>query len=330
MAPDTISPMTNSSTHRPTEDSLPALSEALESGYGLIGPRLHLLQTTMRRVYLVNTDAGDFVLICYRAGADPEAVGSEWKFVEQLAARGVRVAPPLRQSNGELVLSLQMPEAVCHAVLCTYVAGQHLRHRFSFEAVRKYGRQLALLHQVADDAGPELKRPRLDCEMELSRFIAAIVKLDQADAKIEAVLRDAAQRIKARVSRLTQRAPLYGMIHGDVIRANAQVGDDDEVTVLDFDLCGYGWRAYDVASFFQAVDGTAHEAGARNSFLSGYQEVRLLSEEELNAMPTFEAWRHIFALGIPALRPACRDDDFDSADYLKDAVQRLEKVMCRF
>jgi Ser/Thr protein kinase RdoA (MazF antagonist) len=27
------------------------------------------------------------------------------------------------------------------------------------------------------------------------------------------------------------------MIHGDVIRANAQVADDGTVTILDFDFC---------------------------------------------------------------------------------------------
>jgi Ser/Thr protein kinase RdoA (MazF antagonist) len=109
-------------------------------------------------------------------------------------------------------------------------------------------------------------------------------------------LQEASRGIRGRFNELPQEAPYYGMIHGDVIRANAQVADDGAVTILDFDLCGPGWRAYDVASY-QQVAGTKE---ARRAFIEGYQAVRELSARELALLPVFEAARHIFSLGIPA------------------------------
>ena len=46
--------------------------------------------------------------------------------------------------------------------------------------------------------------------------------------------------LHSKMAAFPREKPIYGMIHGDVIRANAQFSDDGEVTVLDFDLCGFG------------------------------------------------------------------------------------------
>ena len=49
--------------------------------------------------------------------------------------------------------------------------------------------------------------------------------------------------------------------------------------MLDFDLCGPGWRAYDVASFVQACG---------EAFIEGYASIRGLSDVESAALPAFE------------------------------------------
>jgi Ser/Thr protein kinase RdoA (MazF antagonist) len=102
------------------------------------------------------------------------------------------------------------------------------------------------------------------------------------------------------IKRLVPVPPSYGVIHGDVIRANAIVGPDTAVSVIDFDLCGLGWRAYDIASYLFAIRGTRDEVSLRAAFLAGYTSIRALSQMEQGLLPLFEAIRAVFDIGIPA------------------------------
>ena len=82
-----------------------------------------------------------------------------------------------------------------------------------------------------------------------------------------------------------------------MIPTNVLVAPDGRLTLLDFDFCGPGWRAFDVATYLHvARDERATEASGRD-FLAGYQEVRPLADWELAAIPLFVAVRELFRLG---------------------------------
>ena len=115
------------------------------------------------------------------------------------------------------------------------------------------------------------------------------------------ILSCSAAILQSWVDRLPKENPAYGMIHGDVIRANAQVANDSRVTILDFDFCGDGWRAYDVASYLHAIWGTPDESEFEQAFLEGYNAVRPLTNAEQATLPLFEAVRAIYSIGIPAM-----------------------------
>jgi Ser/Thr protein kinase RdoA (MazF antagonist) len=104
-------------------------------------------------------------------------------------------------------------------------------------------------------------------------------------------------------------------VHGDVIPSNAQVTPAGEVALLDFDFCGYGWRAYDVATYLGEVRFWDAPPAVAAAFLAGYQEIRQLAGWERAALPVLEAARHVFGLGIPALHV----DEWGSA-YLSDRM----------
>jgi Ser/Thr protein kinase RdoA (MazF antagonist) len=116
-----------------------------------------------------------------------------------------------------------------------------------------------------------------------------------------AYLRESAEVLQIRLAELRDGELSYGMIHGDVIRANALVADNGQVTVLDFDFCGFGWRVYDVASYLLTIRNTPQEREFEKAFLDGYEEIRPLAREEKMALPLFEAIRAIFSIGTPAM-----------------------------
>ena len=68
--------------------------------------------------------------------------------------------------------------------------------------------------------------------------------------------------------------------------------------MFDFDQCGYGWRAFDIAKFLHIAITWKIDVTVRNSFLEGYQTVRQLNAAELNSIPIFVKAAHIWVMGI--------------------------------
>jgi Ser/Thr protein kinase RdoA (MazF antagonist) len=89
--------------------------------------------------------------------------------------------------------------------------------------------------------------------------------------------RDDLTRIGGRLMTALSSAPLtFGFAHGDLNSSNILFRDGGE-TVIDFDCCGLGYRAYDIAAFARGVTLTrmpGPEASALISAqLAGYVEV---------------------------------------------------------
>jgi Ser/Thr protein kinase RdoA (MazF antagonist) len=279
-----------------------ALARMLEAAYGMRGAECRLLSASMRDVYLITTTGARFVLFIYRhAQRTPEQIEAEWACVDHVRAHGTPVAPAIRQRDGRLLLTFSAPEGIRYGVVSVFIAGQHLRHRYSAEAVRQYGRSIARIHRAGDTFASAANRPRHDEAFFLDRCLEAVLSAGVLGAADQEFLGEAVERLRERIVVLPKTLPTYGMIHGDVIRANVQVGDDGSVTVLDFDLCGLGWRAYDIASLLQVYAGQPEEAEATRVFLDGYEEVRPLGGGERESLPPFKAARYVFEQGIPAM-----------------------------
>ena len=125
---------------------------------------------------------------------------------------------------------------------------------------------------------------------------------------------------------LARQRPAYGLIHGDVIRANALVSEPGQVTIIDFDLCGPGWRAYDLAGYLLTIRDTPEEQAFEGAFLAGYQQERPLSPAEQQLLPAFEAVRAIFSIGIPAMNIHHWGSAYFHA-FLEQSLKRLRASM---
>ena len=279
-----------------------ALAETIAAAYGLSNVRCQLIAAFMRDVYRVSSDKRQYVFFIYHHNQRAlDEIKAEWQFVEYLAANGIPVAPAIPTRKGEYVLEFSAPEGIRYGVLTTFVEGHHLRRRSSLEAVKTYGRRIAQIHTLADDMPFNLARPANDIEQIVNRSMAAFEAARPDRPEDVAYLQQCAAIILPRLGALPQENPYYGLIHGDVIRANAQVADDGTVTILDFDLCGLGWRAYDVASYLAVIRGQPDEAVLEEAFISGYEQIRPIASMEREVLPVFEAVRHIFSIGVPAM-----------------------------
>ena len=277
------------------------LARRMATDYGFQDARCMLITATLRDVYHVISRAGRHILIIYGHGQQTfEEITAEWQLVAYLAAQQVPVVPALPSRDGTAILPFDAPEGRRYGVVTDYVPGTHLRQRPSVDATHRYGAIIATIHALADSMPLPFTRTAHEPGLILQQSIAAIqaVVIDRPDDV--AYLTACAVELQARLSVLPRRAPEYGIIHGDVIRTNALVADDGAVRVIDFELCGLGWRAYDVASYLLAMRGDPQEHRLVDAFLMGYTAIRTLTPHAYASLPLFEAIRAIFEIGTPA------------------------------
>src|SRR5690606_9554539 len=72
----------------------------------------------------------------------------------------------------------------------------------------------------------------------------------------------------------------FGLIHADMRLANLLVAGD-EVTLIDFDDCGFGWFMYDLAAGLSFIDTAPAAARLRQRWLAGYTAIRPLAPADL-------------------------------------------------
>jgi Ser/Thr protein kinase RdoA (MazF antagonist) len=229
-----------------------------------------------------------------------QEIQAELDLLAYLDAQGVPVVPALLRPSGDLMLPLTAPEGDRVAALFRHVDGEPLSKNPDPAAASAYGNAIARVHVVADAFPLPLSRPRITPYDLLERPLGALAMvLGKWDDRV-AELREAARILRPILDRRPVSGSEYGLIHGDVIPSNAHVGPDGTVTLLDFDFCGYGWRALDIATYLMEVDWWETSPQAGQAFLDEYQQVRPLSDGEIAALPSLEAARAIAALGTPA------------------------------
>lgn len=283
-----------------------ALAELVEAAYGFDEVRCRLIKSTIRDVYRVDTRQGPAVLIVYRHGRrTAEEIGAELDLLEMLAeqgpAVGVAVAPALRALDGTRLASVPAPEGIRYAALFRFVEGRLLERAPAPARARQYGQVVARLHRLTDDWLQTMPSARyrvpLDAALLVDRSLEQITTfLGDRPADLDGLGRTAGL-LHRRLAGLPLEPPGYGLVHGDVIPTNVLAAPDGGLTLLDFDFCGPGWRAFDVATYLHVTGGDRSTEASGCDFLAGYQDVRLLADWELAAIPLLVAVRELFRLG---------------------------------
>ena len=286
--------------------SSPALRERLLPAYDL-GDILacELLQLNLNDTYLVRTAGAAHVLrVSQWRGRRVDDVRYEVALMNHLDRKGVAVARPVARRDGRFATTLDLPEGPREAVLFTFAPGEPL-HAPDHDATssRRYGRAAAAVHSAADDFDCPDATFRLDATALIDGPLATTLPLlvhrpDDGDE-----LERLAARLKARLASVPAGLLDGGPCHGDLTGSNASLDADGNLTFYDFEFCGAGWRAYDLATFRWSVALGRSRMGADDealwaAFLAGHGEIRVPREVDLVIVPVFVAIRHLWYIGL--------------------------------
>ncbi|BFM50451.1 phosphotransferase [Marinomonas sp. THO17] len=98
--------------------------------------------------------------------------------------------------------------------------------------------------------------------------------------------------LKQKLADYGQEADRFGLIHADLRLANLLV-DDGNLSVIDFDDCGFSWFMYDFAAAISFYEEEAYIADLQAAWLKGYRSIRELSAQHEAMIPTFILFRRL-------------------------------------
>lgn len=276
-----------------------AIARFVSQHYALPQPvTCRLLSRAFNDVFLVvSADGERFVFrLSHHRARGPADVRTETDFLAHLDRSGVPVAAAVATRDGALFLSGTFFEGPREGVLFRALGGRNADLASTPDA-RAQGVTLAKMHNAA--AGFRAEKPlyKLDLEQLLHRRLGWIQELRRATgAKVVTEFDSIAARAAKGIATLDDLTWTY--CHGDCHGSNARILDDGTAAFFDFDECGPGYLAYDLAVFLWAkvTFGRSFYA-AWDAFIDGYRTIRPISATDLEGAHIFVIVRHICFLG---------------------------------
>ncbi|WP_375450343.1 phosphotransferase enzyme family protein [uncultured Devosia sp.] len=284
--------------------SIPGLVGALQLWSETIGGTANLLNHSENHTFRIDTPSGQrFSLRVHRPGYQSRAtIQSELAWL--LALRhdtGLPVPCPIAGSDGKLLQSFssdgheprlavlfahvpgQEPSASgdlagLFAALGGFAARMH-RHAMAWSRPPGFSRQVwSAKHILAPDGlwGDWRTAPGVTPELS-----AVLDRVDSA--------------LRQQLAAYGTGADRFGLIHADMRLGNLLL-DEDRVTLIDFDDCGFCWFAYDFAAAISFHETRLAIPALKAAWLEGYSAIRPLPRADIAAMDTMVMLRRMALL----------------------------------
>jgi Ser/Thr protein kinase RdoA (MazF antagonist) len=281
--------------------SVKALEHNLLSKYDIGFPlECQFFTTGLNDTFLVKAGSNKFILRAYRAlWRSLHDIQFELELLRYLHRQGIAVSIPIAQKDGTLIETIQAPEGERHIVLFSYAPGEHPNYEADEENKSYlYGKAVAKIHTATDSFQSKHERFKIDLEHLLDKPLQAIQPFLKHRLDDWNYLTELIEKLRAHVQNLPLSRLETGVCHGDFHGGNVHVDENKVFTFFDFDCCGVGWRAYDLAVFRwdARLSNRAQERWA--AFLRGYKEERPVKDIDLEAIPYFVAIRQIWLTGL--------------------------------
>ena len=260
--------------------------------------------------YKIITNRGEiYVARVYQRGEHLERRQSDYEYeldwLNFLKENDLPVSEPIRRRDGGFLGSVLAPEGLRYYALFSFAYGTNLSVK-NQDQLFITGQNIAKIHLVSNGYQSSYERVPLDLDYLINKPVARIQQLWQNDPNKSQqldLIEISAEEAKAELEELFANEEYtedsWGPIGGDFHIASTYFDHKNNPTFFNFDLCGPGWRAYDIATFLLNTD-LMHQnsADASEAFFAGYYSVRPLSNNEHQAISPFLTVRRIWLTSV--------------------------------
>jgi len=265
-----------------------------------------LLRTQDNDHYLITAgDGTQYAFRIYQQGARYHRAESDYLYeidwLRFLHERGLPVSYPIRRRDGGYVGRLEAPEGPRYYAMFSLAYGDPLALK-DLDQLYVMGEMMGRIHVVSDGfTSPHARRP-LDMAYLLDRPLERIRRTwtDERAANLDLVLtaaEEAREELRDFVAQSAAIPGCWGAISGDFHQSSVFFNETNEPTFFNFDLCGPGWRAYDIAAFLSNANLMHGPAERSEAFFAGYYAARPLADAEHDAIAPFLTIRRVWLMG---------------------------------
>jgi Ser/Thr protein kinase RdoA (MazF antagonist) len=277
-------------------------------------------------IYLVECDTCSYILrITHHHWRSRLEVDFELELLNFLHQRQLPVAYPIRTVDRALFVTIPALEGERYAALFPYAEGSIPLGDLDSTQSQILGEVLGKLHKTGLDFTYQAKPKTLSLDYLLDNSLNAIAFFVQENPQELDYLKYKINDIKEKLAILPQKPPYWGICWGDPHSGNAHFTQENKITMFDFDQCGYGWRAFDVAKFLQVSLSAGISKKVRDAFFEGYQTTQYLTEIELDSLQALTQTAHLWQWAISIEDAAVHCWSRLDRSYFK---KRLEQLKC--
>jgi Ser/Thr protein kinase RdoA (MazF antagonist) len=278
-------------------------------------------------IYLIETKQKSYILkISHHHWRSQSDIQFELEFLDFLDRHSLPIASPLKTKSDELCVTIHAVEGDRYAALFPYAPGEIPQGDLNLEQSIIMGETLGKLHQTALQFKNTTPRQCLNLEYLLDDSVATINPYLRNNTQDKPYLRETIYQIKQQLTCLKKTAPLWSVCWGDPHSGNVHFTTDNQITLFDFDQCGYGWRVFDLAKFLQVSLSAGVNRKVRDAFFKGYENVQQLTDAEVNSLQALTQVAHIWAWAISikasSVHNWSRLDDF----YVNRHLNQLKRL----
>jgi Ser/Thr protein kinase RdoA (MazF antagonist) len=147
----------------------------------------------------------------------------------------------------------------------------------------------------------------------------------------EADVLDRARRLlQHRLTQYGTGPDVYGLIHADLRLANLLVdgtGVDSQITVIDFDDCGFGWYFYDFGTAVSFFEDDPAVPDWQDAWASGYRSRRPLPAADEAMLPSFVLLRRLLLLAWMGSHAHSKESQAMSITYAQGSCELAERYL---
>jgi|tagenome__1003787_1003787.scaffolds.fasta_scaffold20979673_6 Ser/Thr protein kinase RdoA (MazF antagonist) len=270
---------------------------------------MRMFTLTENWTYLIDDGRRDpAVLRVYRPGGRPPVeIRSELAWLAALREEfGGLVPETLRTPQGAAIVEVDPapPLEPCRCVLFSFAQGTEPPEDDLMRWFPTLGQITGRLHRHARawTPPPTFTRPRWDLDTTLGEHPHwGPWHSSVTDPEERRQLQRLADVVEGRLRQFGEGRERFGLVHADLRLANLLVEGSD-ITVIDFDDCGFSWYLYDVACALTFNEGRPDVDELIDGWVTGYRSVESLSAEDEAEIPTFLMLRRLQLSAYVGLR----------------------------
>lgn len=324
------------------EECLAAANEALVA-FPIVHTQVELIsQSENYTFYVKDSENNPYVLRIHRPEYHTlEELQSEQLWTEAMKRSGIDVPVSVRTKEGAGYTSVVLGSKTRYAGMLEWVEGNPLSDTIAkvhdtenlAEWFSILGRLMASLHEHAVNwSVPEhFKRHSFDVDGFTGEnpFWGRYWETPALTTKERQDLKSFRKLLQQILHKFGSMNDAYSLIHADLHPHNVIV-NEERLHIIDFDDCGFGWHAYDLAV---ALYNERHSHALDRLLevtIKGYEEVRPIADQTVDVIPLFFIIRNLASIGWISARPDLnRDITAVCRGLFEDTRANLDEALAR-